>query len=773
MEHLYFDDVSRAFRDGQITDEHVNGWMDELDLETEAREARWNSVHGADGALVQFQVVALHRSAKDEAQRKRMAAEPPPPSGPGSPVSSVPLPTTPVPEELMRDVPEPVYDEPLPDLAAEIKKRLGIIAAVRMFGKAQDRIRDTRTEGIKVRCPFHSHTDNDPSAWCNTEKNAWYCGVCGVGGDVIDFYAARKHGLRPDDYHRSPRFNEIVRELGAEIGLSVVRRGKTYEIEDERAPLPSPLPDASGEESASPARGVAAEADEPRSEDVLTEAEPVVPSSPEAAEPITVTVDDVLRGVVLDEDIRGEPEEEDDDPTVPMLDWHRLEINPGSFLGQWMESGEVFRPSVPPEFYWAMGIEAVALACGHSVTSVTGGDPLNGQMLVLLVGSSGGGKTTAVGDLKRMLRRVDGPKFDRTLGTGVKVLPSPGSSEALIQSIYTEIEDPAPPPTAPAGAMMEVGATAWLYEDEFATLVERSSRKGGGAIKSRLIELSDFCKRSDTPELVIEEYALSSDRQLHDSYFCAVFTTQTDAIRALMHRNDLINGFINRQMIVMGRSRQERKMKTALTLPMAPDYDIAYKHLWDRCRSKHFIIPFTDEALDLLDEHPFLRYVKNRADGDSLYSRVIHMTVRVAMLLAINNNDKEVGIKNVNSVIEVFSRYLMKCFEHLRAAVVATEQDDAAAHIETYIKRYYLNHKGRWPMMSQWAGDRSYKSYDSETRLRALDVLFRENRAARIKLRAENGREQIILMVPKDDWASYANSHDKKYNVEDFYKDKA
>jgi hypothetical protein len=240
MKVEFFDDVSGATREGRVTIEHVDGWLDVLDLDAEAREQRRGRVVAADGTLVLFQVVALHRSAREMAKAKHVAdvLTPPPPAVTDSGIV--------VPEELMRDVPEPVYDDPLPDLAGEIKRRVGIISAVRLFGKPQDVIKDNKTEGIKIRCPYTAHNDANPSAWVNTEKNTWYCGVCQVGGDVIDFYAARKHGFKPADFHHGSEFSEMVKELGAEVGLSVVRRNGKLEIEDEEAPLPSPLPDAPG-----------------------------------------------------------------------------------------------------------------------------------------------------------------------------------------------------------------------------------------------------------------------------------------------------------------------------------------------------------------------------------------------------------------------------------------------------------------------------------------------------------------------------------------------
>lgn len=779
MENLFFDDVSRAFREGSVTDDHVVAWLDILELKGDQRQVRWFSLHGGpDGALVQFQVVALHRTAREEYFNQRAAgllatpespaAAPTPPVTPTATTDSgITVPTT-----LLRDVPEPVYDEPLPDLAGAIKARLGIIAAVRMFGKKQDRIRDTTTEGVKVRCPYNDHNDSNPSAWVNTEKNTWYCGVCTVGGDVIDFYAARKHGLRPADFHRSTRFSEVVKEMGSEMGLAVVRKGRSFVIEDEEAPLPSPLPDAPVGDVAPPARSVPTEADSPLPPPAdVPVSEPVVPPSPEAAEPITVTVDDALRGITLDrdllEDYSDDDDEEDEDDVlgIPQVEWRDLPINPGSFLGEWMTYAETYYRWVPPEYFLFAGIQALGLATGHNVTSFTGAK-LTGSTLVALIGSSASGKSTAVNELKNMLRRVPGVKFEKDFGTGVKMIPSPASSEALVSSIFTDIEDLG---HVVPGTRREVGVTAWLYEDEFATFMERARRRGGGTLKTRVIGLHDFTKSTTEPEMVMDEYALTSgSRSLHDTYFAAMFTTQTDAVRGLMERTDLISGFLNRIIPVMGARRERRTVAGAVATPLSPPHDTAYKYLWDNCRKGNRHIPFTEEALLLVDSHPFLHHVERLSDVDSLYSRVQHMTVRLAMLLAVNNNEREVGPEYVSAVCDLFSTYLMACFRKLRSSVIATDMDDAASRIHAFVRNFYKK-KGIWPTQRQWSKDRSYSDFDAVTRQRALDSLFGEYRLVRVRLTGRTGTGGQTLLVPEGEWIGYADSHEKKYAYADFY----
>ncbi len=754
---MFFENVSRAHAEGLVTPEVVESWLEVVfgADETPEKTAKRAAVVKPDGSVVLFQVSALHRAAKEEAEDRANRA----PSSPPAPEAALP----PVPEELLVDVPEPVYDSPLPDLAGEIKQRLGIIAAVRKWGKPQDRIRDTRTEGIKVRCPFPSHNDENPSAWVNTDKNVWNCGKCNIGGDVIDFYAARK-GRSVPGFHTDGSFHELVNEMGGELGLSVVKRGNAWELEEEGKEWPSPLPDRPEAVEEPEPRDVPAEADPSKPDDPQPEppVSPVVPPSPEAAEPVTISEGQMLAGATM-------PRDEDEtfdgfelDKPIPELNWRELPINPGSFLGEWMQYHEEYLPWTPPEYALFCGIQAVGLATGHSVTSFTGAT-LSGSLMIALIGPSGYGKSTVVSTLRKMLNRVGIVKFDKENGTGVKVIPSPGSAEALVHSIRTEVMDPVNPEQK-----MEVGVTAWLHEDELATIVEKSRRRGGGAMKTRIIQLYDFVKSKPEKETVIEDFSLSGGtRALHDSFFSAVFTTQTDAIRNLMDRVDLISGFLNRMIPVMGVQRERRRIADAVVPPAVPDFDLAYETLWRRCRDKVKVIPFTRDALFVVDSHPFLETAEKLATRDSLYSRVNHMTMKIAFLLAVNNNELEVGSAYVNAACEVGSSYLMACFGQLRTAVIATETDEAAERIHRFVKNFHDRH-GLWPETHQWSRDRSYRDFDSTTKLRALDNMAQEGRLVRIRLQRGKAVKKVFV-IPEGKWSGFVASDDKLYKYDEFY----
>ncbi|MEU4066654.1 hypothetical protein AB0F25_30450 [Streptomyces wedmorensis] len=100
-----------------------------------------------------------------------------------------------------------------------------------------------QTESIMIRCPFPHHLDEVASAWCNSEKNVWYCGKCSYGGDVYDF-AAIHYGYPVPEYKRNPgQFKALRAEMAKSFGIEIVRgvNGDEYAVtaQDATTALPS------------------------------------------------------------------------------------------------------------------------------------------------------------------------------------------------------------------------------------------------------------------------------------------------------------------------------------------------------------------------------------------------------------------------------------------------------------------------------------------------------------------------------------------------------
>ncbi len=123
-------------------------------------------------------------------------------------------------QELIPDFDEPEYGDDELDSAI---KGIGIEGAyIKWCGKSVPNV-GSRTEGIKISCPRPDHPDADPSAWINTEKNAWFCGVCQVGGDIYDI-AAWRFGMPVPGYRSKALFPELRRRMAESLGVELPQR---------------------------------------------------------------------------------------------------------------------------------------------------------------------------------------------------------------------------------------------------------------------------------------------------------------------------------------------------------------------------------------------------------------------------------------------------------------------------------------------------------------------------------------------------------------------
>jgi hypothetical protein len=765
---IVIENVSRAFDAGEVTVEHVEQMLALAypDDENERAERRQRVM--PDGKIIKFQLVALNQQAAQAIRDNRK--NPPQPAAPDEPD---------VPEQFLVDVPEEIDEFRGPDYVPEIKNRLGIIAAVRMFGKQQAAIRDSRTEGIKVRCPFSFHVDNRPSAWVNTEKNTWYCGKCQTGGDVIDFYAAAKHDLEKDQFHRSPEFRAITEEMAEALGIEV------FTPFDSTA-WASPLPDATEDsETIDPPTPLDDDVVPVQEEDRESDPPvPVVPPSHEAEEPITVTTDEMVRGISFE----SEPDEDTSLDTaiglgiqVPRYDPERLGLTEGTFLYSWMAQHAYELPWVPPEYLMMLGFQALGLASGHSVISISKGLRLNGALMMVLIGPSGYGKSTAANKLRRMLLTVEGPRWNQEMGTGVKLLPSPGSAEALVAIMRTDIEDPVNGP-----ATIETPTTAWLFEDEFATFIERTRRRGGSHLKQRLMQFYDFVKEEEGPELVMHDFSLSGKlRNVHDSFMSALFLTQTQSIRTLAERSDLVSGFMNRIVPVFGVQRERQRFDTDLPSEPFPEYFGLYEDVWRKCHADStignpIVMPFTQDARQLAQDHPFFEKADRLGEEASIYARLHHITMRLALLLAINDRVPDT-IRTGNSLqgdvvdapelrvaIDVVQKFIQPGYAALVEAVSADEVYELSGEIIGYMEGYF-SRKARWPLVSEVMARPFWKKYGPVIGPRAVEHLRFSKQIAEVRLQSKNGKKQDIMIATRGSWASFSSHTGKTFQSEAFY----
>lgn len=753
--------VSQAFDAGQVTAEHVEQMLALVYPDSEAERAERRERVMPGGKIVKFQLVALNKQAAQVIKESNRQ-----PTKPAEPE---------IPAEFLADVPDEVVEHTGPDYAKEIKARYGILEIVRKFGKPQGEIRvGNRTENIMVRCPFPHHEDKDPSTWINTEDNVWNCGKCVAGGDVIDFYAARK-GLEKREFHHTPEFRTITKEMAAELGIEVEQvidaSSWTEEVPDTEEDVePTPLDD---EEF--PVEDVAREADPPK---------PVVPPSAEADEPITVTTDEVLRGIEFQDD----DSDEDNLPpqwqiAVPRYEVSRLNLKSGTFLESWLRQHREELGWLPHEYMMMLGLQAIGLASGHHIVSRIARRHVNGALMMVLIGPSGYGKSTAAGRLTDMLNNVPGPAFDYQMGTGVRMLPSLSSAEAFSKEMRTEIEDPVDPTKK-----MEVPTTALLYEDEFATFVEKTRRKGGGHLKQRLMGVYDFVKTRPDPEKSVNEVSLGTgQRVVHDSYLAALFLTQTQSIRMLAERNDLVSGFLNRIVPVFGVQRERENVLDDADLDPHPAYFDLYEQLWRKCREdctigNPIILPFSDAARVVADSHSFFAKAKQLEENDSIYARLVHLTRRFALLLAINEYTPDlvhrgasfdglaVEERHLLTAIDLVNHFIRPGYQALVEAISADDVDELANKIYEFIESYY-NRKGVWPDVGTVLTAPFQKKFASNVRPKALEQLKFTKQVVDVKLKPANSenKREILVATSGPHWSRFRDSAGKTFTSESFY----
>ncbi len=237
-----------------------------------------------------------------------------------------------------------------------------------------------RTESIKISCVVPGHADNEPSAWVNTVKNTFNCGVCETGGDVYDL-AAYKFGIPTPGYKTDTKLYGKLRDaIVNDLGYTVVRTGGSGYLS---------RPEDLGEGSSEEPEG------QPVEEEQLAE---------------VISIHEIEKTTVM----------------VPGLDWRPL-ITPNTFLDVWMKIGE--RDDIPEEYYFWNGLLALSMALGRD-TTLFDRRKVYSNLFLCIVGPTGSGKSQAKNLLDDLLEQA----FPLSSAGGCKQINSPASGEVLIKS---------------------------------------------------------------------------------------------------------------------------------------------------------------------------------------------------------------------------------------------------------------------------------------------------------------------------------------------------
>jgi energy-coupling factor transporter ATP-binding protein EcfA2 len=533
---------------------------------------------------------------------------------------------------------QPAYDEDLipeqdrqprsaddDDISRLIDNDSIVDAYRRWCGKMEPNVGSKR-ESIMVSCPSPAHPDTDPSAWVNLDKNVGTCPLCG-GFDQYDIFAWNRAGFNKDTYRTDGTFPAMRREMATDLGY-IVRRtiaGTEY-VEPVEPPQTAVEP-------SSP------------------------PPEPENDESNVRT----FPGAV------PEPTIYDDRPPI---DWRNLLDSSSTFLYQWMEACSI--DDLPEEFYFWLGLIALGSAVGNNV-KLRDRYPVRSNLLLCLTGPTGMGKSRATSALTRLMHQAF--PYNRSQLGGVKLVPMPGSAEALVDCFCEPLYDPVDPKVItgyhPVRGIVKI--------DELASLMTRAARTGN-AVKPTLMELYD----SDAKISLISRGHGTSEADGHFSQ--VISTTQPRAMRDMLSRADDDSGFLNRWVFATGVAKKPVSIGgdvIDITPLVDPIQDV---RAWG---STQLFIPLNDAAFAMWDEFFHEKIVPLKMSEDaSVYVRIDLLMKKLMLLLAIDKQETVVDVRTVEQAIQLWD-YLVAGYMATAAAVNSSNEEDLCQGIEETIRRIF------------------------------------------------------------------------------------
>lgn len=420
-------------------------------------------------------------------------------------------------------VPEVQFDKSDEDRKLDsVLDNIDIVDAyVRLIGKMQPEVRGGRTEGIKISCPMPNHADSNPSAWINTQKQTWFCGGCQIGGDVYDL-AAIHFGYDLHGYKSKDSFPTLRKQLAEKFGFSILSGiSGEYVVKhtEEEDALDDPSPPLVEPEQ---------------------ESEPIVVPDPEpsntVAPPVLAPVISIREATSVKQTNEQSAENRD-----LQIDWQKL-LPYDTFSRSWMEQTTI--DDLPHEFYFGLALQALGFAGGHNNVLADFQD-VKANLFLCLYGRTGLGKSRSMRPYLRLLEEVFPFAGDNTVDPqGVRILPTPGSGEALIDSFKWDVVDP-----ATNRVDHQASVSGLVRHEELSGLVSKSARQGS-SLKEVLIEMFDVHGGD-----VTTHSRTSGITRAHNPFCQMISTTQPNAIHSFLRRVDIESGFLNRWLFLAGIPR--------------------------------------------------------------------------------------------------------------------------------------------------------------------------------------------------------------------------
>lgn len=494
-------------------------------------------------------------------------------------------------------------------------------AYVKWCGKSQPK--GTKSgESIMVSCPNPDHPDKNPSAWINNNKGVFACGGCGfAGGDKFDV-AAWHFGYNVPAYKTDGSFPELRRKMAEELGYTVTRSltGQTVVSKDE---------------SAEPAAAALAP--------VIS----IVPDQP---------VQDLELGI----------------------DWRKI-VPTDTFLSKWMHV--TCGDDLPEEYYFWLGLMAVGFAGADDVVLVD--NPLvKPNINVCLYGSTGIGKSRSMRALNEVLKK--GLPYDRDdpYSTGIKLVPSPASAEALLDSFSQKLFDP----TDPKKIIGYTQVRGLLKVDELSDIMGKASRQGN-VLKPLLMSLYDGYGDIDLQ-------GRTAGYVMAKNPFCSVVTTtQPRAIRDLLVQSDADSGFINRWIFASGKPKKlvaigRAPLDIESTVPLLQGL-----RTWSS--SKRIVLIAPDAKAQW--ENWFEENIEPmKLAGESTLLTRVDLTLKKLMLLfAMNEKKASVDCDIVDRALLLWP-YLRDTYDQLASEIGVGEFEDCRHAVLDFIRTWEAE-KGMGP----------------------------------------------------------------------------
>lgn len=542
--------------------------------------------------------------------------------------SETPARTTATPEEFRDDVPSDLgggLSESQMELDA-LLARVGIVEAYRRWCGKSTVTPGGRTEGIKVSCPNPSHPDTDPSAWLNTDKGTWYCGVCKMGGDAHDI-AAWRFGFSVPGYKEREFFPQLREAMAGDLGWMKVSTGgaSAYETEPE------------------PATG----SDQPK---LSVVPEPV----PEPEEEYS--------------GLAGAP----DADLFPSLDWRSLLGAESTFLRAYME--RLSEDDLPEEFHFWNAMMGLACALGPG-TVLKDRKPVHANLYICLLGHTGSGKTRSQGYIKQLL--LDALPLDEKgdpFGDGVKWVKNPASGEVLIESFSRPVYDP-----MDVKRVMCYAPVKGLVDfPEMSALMTKANREGS-SLDSALIDLYDRDPTFGTTSRT------SGTVKAPDPYGCLMTTGQPRAFRKIVSQKDLDNGFLNRFLFIGGKEKRLHPTggeEIDLT-PLVPA--LARVTEWGRDQPEVGYSVDGAKAWELFFYGTVMPHVK--ADRSNILGRAVLTCKKLMLLLATDRASGEVDSAIVDQLKVVYS-YLIRCYGVSTTQMMVTDESEIIDEIREVMLKH-------------------------------------------------------------------------------------